>query len=62
MSTLDAVPDIAQMHAHSLHFSQTAQDVAHAPPPNDPYDGFSWAMVELGVHEPLPPLEVIDEL
>jgi len=27
-----------------------------------PIEDFSWAMIELGVHEPLPPQDTIDEL
>jgi hypothetical protein len=50
-------------------FTQTTTHVGRFPPSNEDVqtnafltEEFSWAMIELGVQEPLPPQETIDEL
>jgi hypothetical protein len=62
INTLNLFPDITQSQAHAHLFSQIPEDDIYAPPPNDPYDGMSWAMIEIGVDEPLPLQETIDDL
>lgn len=62
MNTSNVFPDITQSQAHVHLFSQVGQDDAFDTLPNDPYNGFSWAMIELGVDEPLPLQETIDDL
>lgn len=58
----NVVPDTSpgQAQAHFDFFPQFAED--DVPDLNLPNDGFSWAMIELGVDEPLPPQGTIDEL
>jgi hypothetical protein len=55
-------PDVPsqQSHAPVDLFSQVVED--NVPDLNFPSDGISWAMIELGVDEPLPPQETVDEL
>jgi hypothetical protein len=62
MNALNLFPDITQSQAHAQLFSQIPEDDIYVPPPNDPYDGMSWAMIEIGVDEPLPLQETIDDL
>jgi hypothetical protein len=62
MNTLNLFPDITQSQAHAHLFSQIPEDDIYASPSNDPYDGMSWAMIEIGVDEPLPLQETIDDL
>jgi hypothetical protein len=53
----DAVPS-----QYQAHFDSVPQLPEEDLLPVLPDDGFSWAMIELGVDEPLPPQEAIDEL
>jgi hypothetical protein len=63
MGLFEAAPDMAQQEAYFQPFSHMPQDDTYTvPPPNDPYDGSPWAMIELGVDEPLPLQDAIDEL
>jgi hypothetical protein len=61
MDSLNLFPDITQPPPHG-QFSQIPEDDIYAPPPNDPYEGITWAMIEIGVDEPLPLQETIDDL
>jgi hypothetical protein len=61
-NTLNLFPDITQSQAHAHLFAQILEDNIYSPPPNDPFDGMSWALIELGVDEPLPLQETIDDL
>lgn len=62
MNTLNPFPDITQSQAHAHLFSQIPEDDIYAPLPNESYDGMSWAMIEIGVDEPLPLQNTIDDL
>ena len=62
IDNLNLFPDITQSQAQAHAFSQISNDGIYAPPPNDPYEGMPWAMIEIGVDEPLPLQETIDDL
>ena len=62
LNTLNLFPDISQSQAHAHLFSAIPEDNIYEEPPNDPYDGMSWELIELGVDEPLPLQETIDDL
>ena len=58
----DVVPEIPQTpnNTHFDFFSQSVEVEVHEQPLLS--EDFSWALIELGVDEPLPPEETIAEL
>lgn len=58
----NTMPSVAhlQEQAQFDFFPQLFPD--NFPDLNLPHEEFSWAMIELGIEEPLPPQETIDEL
>jgi hypothetical protein len=64
---LDAIFDTAKVPQVSQEEQKDFFSVSYTPVDDDlpglsTMDDFSWAMIELGVDEPLPPQDTVDEL